>query len=336
MCPRKTGPFDTCISTQDVDTYADWLTMAFLRRGTTRNVVGLVSPVTGKDDVVQTGVIDPDDLIGRWREWADIDMTAALADAPELHLVRCETTGFEFVAPAWSLFPSELHDRLERIERSLYEMRWDHQWAIRDLHACNRVMVLDSAMSPLIPGLREVGKWPIGIDRSAPLVREAQRLGRPIERRTPTEAAEVYRGRFDAVCIFDSFEREPDIAGLFTAALALLRPRGHLIISVPYTEPDIHRVHDLLLLPPIAVNRFTDDALRALSSSQPVELESLAVGDLGADDRRLYRARFKNQYRVAEELRKEFPDVSGKHLNRLGARRFGSAQRLYARYRKTD
>jgi SAM-dependent methyltransferase len=147
-------------------------------------------------------------------------------------VVECEICGLLYRSPRPRASAVLAAYEQERYAEERLEQLHESQFA--SLRPGARVLEVGSYVGAFLRAAVEVGLEPVGLDPSAQMSQLSQRHGLRVERATLEELADdVPRMRWDAICVFNTFDQLPDPNLTLAAASRLLVHGGTLLLRVP-------------------------------------------------------------------------------------------------------
>ena len=105
----------------------------------------------------------------------------------------------------------------------------------------------------------------LGLEYNDLAAQRARSAGLDVHRRSVSSEVERNRGEYDVVCHFQVLEHVADVSGFMRDCVALLRPGGLFVVSVPAEDSMVGlSPSNWLNMPPHHVTRWSDLALAAL------------------------------------------------------------------------
>lgn len=154
-------------------------------------------------------------------------------------------------------------------------------WRVRTFraHGLKGGELLDAGCGDghFLEAARKMGFKARGFDFDAAAIAKARARG--LEARVSdfdaAFADPALKGRFDVVTLFDVLEHVPEPARFLCAAKALVRPGGHLVLTMPDERRPHPGTRERLDYPPNHYTRWTPQALRAVLERQGLEVRWL-------------------------------------------------------------
>lgn len=195
-------------------------------------------------------------------------------------LWRCVDTGYRFFHPP-SLageadFYSQIYDPAKGQVDSYREWGEDYQFVFERLIPGERLLDIGCGYGNFLIRAAEVADV-MGIDGNVHAAERCAANGLKVLTGTTQDFLGEYAGSFDTVTMFQVLEHVYDVGSFLNAALAMVKPKGRLVISVPHGEPYSDRFikYSTWGLPPHHVGFWDTPALKALEAHFPLKLDDM-------------------------------------------------------------
>lgn len=239
------------------------------------------SPLTGGTEVSLVLRRSAASLVDAWRKGYGIDVGAAFRGCEGIELYRCERTGLLFFRPGSAAGGPELYEQLSRLDWYYLADKWEYDEALRDLAGAGEVVEVGCGRGAFLERVAAAGARAVGIETNPAGVAEARSKGLAVEAADLAEYAARNGGRFDAACCFQVLEHVPEPRPFLEAMIALVRPGGRIVLSVPNAGSFIrHAGGNLLDMPPHHMTRWRAETFGALPGLFPLRLERIALEPL--------------------------------------------------------
>jgi len=171
-------------------------------------------------------------------------------DATVFHYVRCSSCGLCYLNPQPTAQELEAHyppayapfAEVSASANRLHQRLVNHgiRKRIRAIERCRpsgRLLEVGCADGFMLAALRQTGRWEVmGIDTSSVAVARAREMYDLEIIQAPVEQAQLPRGHFDVVAMWDVIEHLPDPVAALNAIQVALRPGGLLILRLPVSD----------------------------------------------------------------------------------------------------
>lgn len=232
----------------------------------------ILSPLTNNKDVSLLCSINSKQLIKDWKGSFGIDITDELEGILQIDLYRCNETGLRFFVPASAAGSEDLYTQLQKFEWFYMPWKWEHEVLFSRLNAGEKILEVGCATGSFIEKLCSAGFEAEGIEFNSAAVAKAQEKNLPISSTDLITLAGRKPATYDVVCSFQVLEHVSDPAAFISGCIALLKPKGRLVICVPNNESFLKYQYNLLDMPPHHMTQWSVDTFQALEKLYPLRL----------------------------------------------------------------
>ncbi|PWB82074.1 MAG: hypothetical protein C3F11_13270 [Methylocystaceae bacterium] len=234
-----------------------------------------VSPITGrKSDYVRA--LSVGELTRRWREELQVDPGRNFAELTSVTHWRCPDTGLEFYEPAAAAGAAPMYEALSRYPWYYMDTKWEFDIGLDFLKAGDRVLEVGSGFGHFLRAARAANCDVSGVEFNPDAARTARSAGFTIYEEPLSKIAPSLLGAFDCICSFQVLEHVAAPRPFLEDMIAMVKPGGLLILSVPnadvmtFADPD--RLN-LLDQPPHHMTHWNETAFRTLEKHLPLRVK---------------------------------------------------------------
>lgn len=271
------------------------------------------SPFGGKADLVQ--IIPCGDIIAMYRWKCSVDIGESFGTNSTAALYRCPKTQYLFWRPSNIAGGEAFYRTLNAAWPNYYRRkRWEYSMARTNLRGSSNVLEVGCGRGYFLRSIEGIIQSGFGLELNQEAI--AQRVTTfPIASLLIEDIAKAEKSNFDAVCSFQVLEHLVDPASFLEAALACLRPRGKLILSVPnHDYVKYAKQNDAFDLPPRHMGHFSKTTFHKIANLYGLELKQVEI---------------EPRHYIAEEVTKETSSQVFYKTARLFAKAaLGAAYRL--------
>lgn len=238
----------------------------------------MISVLSGQDDARRLTRLRPNAMADRWQKQLGIDVGAAFRSIEAIEYWECPTTGFRWYTPEEAAGEVELYSQLEKFDWYYMADKWEFSAALELLGNAGLVLEVGVGEGHFLQAARQRGYAVEGVELNPKGAERARALGFRIHEFTLDELSTHKAHVFDAICSFQVLEHVPNPRVFLEQMIALLKPGGKLILSVPNAavmrriDP---RNQDLMNQPPHHMGHWDEGVFRALEAFFPVRVASV-------------------------------------------------------------
>ncbi len=228
------------------------------------------SPVVKDGSTFLVNSFAASDIVRLYKEQTGLDVRRFFAGVPEVALYECAVTGYRFYHPFQVQGDAEFYGELYRgnIEQGReYDRDWseDHEFALNQIAADDKVLEIGCGSGKFLERAQSRAHSVVGLEIERFAASKARDKGIDIRVESPQEH-HLSQAEYSVVCAFQVLEHEGDVGGFMSTASSLLRPGGHLILSVPNSDPYYQRFnkYEVMNLPPHHLGLWRLDSLTRL------------------------------------------------------------------------
>lgn len=229
-------------------------------------------PLTGRENVEKVDSIDTKKLIDDWYKSFAIDISKELTGYSKIDLYRCNETGIRFFVPASVAGSENLYEQLQKFDWFYMPWKWEHEVLFSRLKAGEKILEVGCATGSFIEKLCSEGFDAEGIEFNSAAVAKAQEKKLPVSSVDLVTLANSKPMAYDVVCSFQVLEHVSDPAAFISGCIALLKPKGRLVICVPNNDSFLKYQYNLLDMPPHHMSQWSVNTFQALEKLYPLRL----------------------------------------------------------------
>jgi 2-polyprenyl-3-methyl-5-hydroxy-6-metoxy-1,4-benzoquinol methylase len=244
------------------------------------------NPLTGSATVELVDTVKSNIIIELYRTQVGVDVSGFFSNITDVFIYKCPVTQYRFYYPATlagdERFYIEMQVLGERSGQTYYRTNgFDHQFAFKAIADNSEVLEIGtgngSFMKSLLPKTGNV----TGLELNSKVAEMCRMEGLEVFDELIEKHAERKPGFYDVVCSFQVLEHVYEVKEFIQGALAVLKPGGQLIISVPNNEPYHMRYnkYETLNLPPHHIGLWNKESLKNLEKLFPVNLKEVVFCD---------------------------------------------------------
>ena len=298
----------------------------------------VVSPVNGSKNIKLIENISTEEIRQRWISEFSIDIKSEFCSVKYFSLYLCEKSALKFYCPHDIAGSSLLYEQLSQFDWYYMRDKWEFKQAEKDLIGLSRVSEIGCARGDFLQALIKKGFDVVGFEFNKKAAKAAIDKGIVVYSENLGDEDPCLNGSFDAVCSFQVLEHVAEPMVFLRNCLALLKPGGKLIITVPNGKiTDTTLTNSLLDLPPHHMTRWYSQTFQLLEDYLPIQLCRITKEPLAA-----YHVNW-----FLQSLRRKIPErfgvrfifkISLENILRiillLGWRKFVTGHTLYICYKK--
>ena len=220
------------------------------------------------------GLLPVSFLVDFYQRGAGIDVAKYFQDVHEFELNRCHNCDLRFY---WPLRPGD-----DRFYEKLQELPWYYQDDKPEYHYVQQYIDRGCKVLEVGCGKGAFSTWIpesvsyTGLEFNDAAVTKGRGLGIEIIRQTIADHIKQTGREYDVVCNFQVLEHVPQPRTFLEDCIRALRPGGKLIIAVPAEDSFLQVAqNEYLNMPPHHLLRWTDDALRSITTEFGLKLEAI-------------------------------------------------------------
>ncbi|MDJ0744588.1 MAG: class I SAM-dependent methyltransferase [Xenococcaceae cyanobacterium MO_167.B27] len=298
------------------------------------------SPLTETNNISLIKTIRVDELIQKWKNNFQIDITQELKNYQEIKLYQCNQTRLKFFFPCDIDGSETLYKQLQKFDWFYLPDKWEYNVALNHLKLlnCNSILEVGCGVGFFVKACIDSGFVINGIELNKLAVNLAQENKLPVNHITLQEFAQFHPQSMDAICSFQVLEHISDPKSFINNCLKILKSGGRLIVSVPNAESFLKYQYNLLDMPPHHMTQWSEFSFRSLEKIFPVKTEKIIKEPLASYHISGYVDSYKNyltsSFYPMNLLFNRFSIYFYKKILKAGLRKFLTGQSLYVQFCK--
>jgi len=233
------------------------------------------SPLTNNNHIELIDTLIIKELIEDWKNFLSIDISEEnIAKYEKIDLFRCQETELLFYYPFDIAGSEKLYNSLSRFDWYYMTEKWEYDVALNSLRNHSRVLDVGCGYGAFIERLKQNNcTEAIGIEQNKNALEFTNKIKLPVFDLTLDQVLENHQEYFDAVSTFQVLEHVTDPLQFLKDLIALVKPGGKLIISVPNPQSFTQYANkNLLDQPPHHMHRWNRKTFLRLRRILPIKL----------------------------------------------------------------
>ncbi|MCX6735940.1 MAG: class I SAM-dependent methyltransferase [Candidatus Parcubacteria bacterium] len=236
------------------------------------------SPITGKDNVVLEKEIPSSFLINEYKREFGMNVEKFFKNIKTVCLYRCFDTGYRFFTPFTVAGDDAFYQELQKFPWYYMDEKWEHGIASQFIKKEDKVLEIGCARGGFLKKISKAGAKAEGLEMNSDTLLYCKKTGLAVY----PDSIETFSRKkglyYDIVCSFQVLEHIPEVKNFLEASLAVLKPGGLMIISIPNNDCLIFTDDSILLnMPPHHVGRWNINSLITLQNHFEMEIEAIYI-----------------------------------------------------------
>lgn len=224
-------------------------------------------------------------LVDEYRRQFSYDAQPCFDGLSEVGVYEC-STGFRFYYPFSTSGPASLYQRLQQFEWNYKERKWEHDLALEHVRPGSRLLDVGCGEGSFLLRAKTTRAATVaGLEFNPTAADKAVKAGLDVSTETLAQHAARRAGFYDVVTSFQVLEHVTDPKQFVLDCMALLRPKGKLVLGVPNNDGFLGRDHAAVLnAPPHHMGLWDRASLARLASIVGLEclgFETEPLSELG-------------------------------------------------------
>jgi len=237
----------------------------------------IFSPITKTDHTKLLKSINIDEVVILYKKLLNIDVSHYFKGFKKIDIYECLDTGYQFYYPLNLEGNSQFYEELAKKPWYYMPWKWEHDVAKDIFNKKDKILEIGSGYGDFISNLVKNGFNAIGLELNQNAPKLGKEKGIMIINQTIKDFSLKNKQQFDVVCSFQVLEHIANVKEFINSALAVLKPTGKLIISVPNNDSFIIKTNDLIVTnaPPHHMGLWNHNSLIKLQIYFNMQLESV-------------------------------------------------------------
>lgn len=244
--------------------------------------MAIINPLHNGSQVIKEASIPKRLIIDLYQKDLNINVEKFFAAVDDVEIYRCAVTGYRFYYPFNLAGDSDFYAQLQLLPWYYADWKDEYDQALPFLTSGEKLLEIGCGKGAFLTAAAQRGVSVAGLEMNSQIAAVCRQRGLAVAEETIEVHAETHGDYYDNVFSFQVVEHIAEIGYFLTAALAVLKPGGKLLISVPNNDSFFFKEAGLvsLNLPPHHMGLWGVNSLIALQKIFPLRLERLEFESL--------------------------------------------------------
>ncbi|MEP2668350.1 MAG: class I SAM-dependent methyltransferase [Cyclobacteriaceae bacterium] len=244
----------------------------------------VVSPLTGKLDVILERELDSEQLIQKYSNKFGIDVRYLFEGTKSISIFRCLETGYRFYYPFNLSGDNNFYKHFGKYDWYYLPWKWEHEACVKHIKEKDRVLEVGAAVGDFLKQIKTLKHAEcVGLEINTEAVFIANKKGiRVINQSIENHAKENFE-KYDVVVSFQVLEHVSNVKEVINSMIGCLKPGGKLVISVPNNDSfikDNTLPSEILNMPPHHMGLWNESSLKNLTHVFPLKFVDVLIEPL--------------------------------------------------------
>ena len=232
------------------------------------------SPVTLGEQVSTLEVVSRAQILDLYRRELNFNVAPYLPEDIDLTIKRCELTGYRYFDDVRCVGTSEFYKNLYGLDDdwAYQDSKWEHRWVAGLDFISGNVLDIGCGEGQFLSLIKGQCKSVKGIETNPKAFKVLNQKEIAATDKELKEFAVENKSAFEIVSAFQVLEHVYHVREFIESMIRVVKPGGHIIISVPNNDSFIGSQMLPLNLPPHHVGYWNPDSLEKLQKFFPLRL----------------------------------------------------------------
>lgn len=262
------------------------------------------SPITGSFNTVLEKELLSSFFISEYKKQLKVGVGRFFIDIKNVGLYKCLDTGYRFFYPFSISGDDAFYQELEKFPWYYIDWKWEHGIAYDLIQEKEKVLEIGCARGSFLKKLSDKKSLTEGLEMNSGALQHCISMGLSVH----SDLIENFSPKrplfYDTVCSFQVLEHITSVKQFIESSLAVLKPGGRMIISVPNNDSLLFKTEEICLnMPPHHMGRWNINSLLQLQNYFNMKIDAIFLEPL-----QKYHIGFAEKMsdkRVEEKLRKK-------------------------------
>lgn len=286
------------------------------------------SPVTGSYKTTFIENIKVSDICALYKEELNTSVSRLFNNIENVSIIQCDDTKYKFYYPMSVFGDERLYNDLQINLPLLYNSpyyspwKWEYDVALKYINKKDTVFEIGCGRGYFLKKLKNLGHSAIaGLELNALSVNEVVNEGLNVKLQTIEDYSQNVYEKFSIVCSFQVLEHICEVKSFIDSSLKVLKPKGKLIISVPYSKPYLFGSDKMntLNLPPHHMGLWNEVVFENLTKFFKINVVDIVIESLpisGYDFDRYFDINKDSKYPINYPFKSLFDRIYKVYLRR--------------------
>ena len=242
----------------------------------------ILSPLTGSDRIKHEKTISCTWLVERYLALFQVDTRPYFGGLSSIDLYCCLESGYRFYYPFNISGDGSFYQGLSRQPWYYMDWKWEHKVALKLVKHGMHVLEVGCGKGGFVDAVNRSGGNGVGLELNQEQVENGRSRGLKLLPELIEKHAVANAAKYDVVCAFQVMEHICQVKDFLLSCLAVLKPGGRLIVSVPNNDAFVNKGDDdpVLNMPPHHMGLWDSNALVSLGRFFPLRIDGLELEPL--------------------------------------------------------